>query len=296
MYDAVIIGGGTAGMTAGIYLAGRGKTAVVLERSSYGGQIINALNVENYPGIKSISGFDFATQMYEQLLAGGGSLEFGDVKEIRVNKNSKTVVTEDAEYGCERVIIASGASNRKLGIEGEEALVGRGISYCATCDGGFFKGKTVAVVGGGNTALDDGVYLADICERVYIIHRRDSFRGEQKTVDELRAKSNVEFVLNAVTDSLISGEDNKLRGVVVRDKVGGELRELRVDGLFVAVGQVPNTEFVKGLVDMDEYGYIKAGEDCRTSVDGIYAAGDCRTKELRQLCTAAADGAASAMY
>lgn len=296
MYDAVIIGGGTAGMTAGIYLAGRGKTAVVLERSSYGGQIINALNVENYPGIKSISGFDFATQMYEQLLAGGGSLEFGDVKEIRVNKNSKTVVTEDAEYECERVIIASGASNRKLGIEGEEALVGRGISYCATCDGGFFKGKTVAVVGGGNTALDDGVYLADICERVYIIHRRDSFRGEQKTVDELRAKSNVEFVLNAVTDSLISGEDNKLRGVVVRDKVGGELRELRVDGLIVAVGQVPNTEFVKGLVDMDEYGYIKAGEDCRTSVDGIYAAGDCRTKELRQLCTAAADGAASAMY
>ena len=220
----------------------------MFSRSSYGGQIINALNVENYPGIKSISGFDFATQMYEQLLARGGSLDFGDVKEIRVDKKFKTVVTEDAEYECERVIIASGASNRKLGIEGEEALVGRGISYCATCDGGFFRGKTVAVVGGGNTALVGWRYTWRIFAKGCILFTAETAsRGEQKTVEELRAKPNVEFVLNAVTDSLISGEDNKLRGVVVRDKVIGVLRKSGLTGCLWQSGRFRTQNLSKVL-------------------------------------------------
>lgn len=295
MYDAVIIGAGTAGMTAGIYLARQGKRAIILEGNTYGGQIVNSLGVENYPGIKNISGFDFATALYEQVLELGGEIDYGEVVGIKVNDNSKTVLTADKEYECERVIIATGAANRNLGVDGEEDLVGLGVSYCATCDGAFFREKKVAVVGGGNTALEDAEFLSGLCETVYIIHRRDEFRGDLSTVEKLKQKSNVEFILNSTVTAFKKGEDGRLNGVELQNKISGEISGLAVDGLFVAVGQIPNTGFLKGLVELDAAGYVISGEDCKTNIDGIYAAGDCRTKPLRQLATAAADGAVATM-
>ena len=294
MYDAVIIGAGAAGMTAGIYLARRGKSALILEGSAYGGQIINSREIQNYPAIKNISGFDFATELYEQVLALGGKVEFSKVTEIQPNGKIKKVITAANEYECKNIIIATGAVNRKLGIEKEAELTGKGVSYCATCDGAFFRNKTTAVVGGGNTALDDAVFLSEICEKVYLIHRRDEFRGDDATVHKLKNTENVEFVLNSVPTKLI--EDNeKLSGIAVQNNTDGLITELNINGLFIAVGQIPNTEFLKESgIKLDKYGYIIAGEDCRTNKDGVFAVGDCRTKSLRQLVTAAADGAAAA--
>ena len=205
------------------------------------------------------------------------------------------MLTADKEYECERVIIATGAANRNLGVDGEEDLVGLGVSYCATCDGAFFREKKVAVVGGGNTALEDAEFLSGLCETVYIIHRRDEFRGDQSTVEKLKQKSNVEFILNSTVTAFKKGEDGRLNGVELQNKISGEISGLAVDGLFVAVGQIPNTGFLKGLVELDAAGYVISGEDCKTNIDGIYAAGDCRTKPLRQLATAAADGAVATM-
>ena len=295
MFDAVIIGAGTAGMTAGIYLARRGKSAVILENNTYGGQIVNSREIENYPGLKNISGFDFATELYEQVTALGGQIEFANVTGIKNDADCKTVVTPDKEYKCKNIIIASGASNRKLGLNNEDELIGRGVSYCATCDGAFFKDKLVAVVGGGNTALDDAKFLSEICSEVVLIHRRDEFRGDSGTVQELSETANVKFVMNSVPVRLIADDNNKLTGVSVEDKISGLVTELNISGLFIAVGQVPNTAFLKDSeVKLDEYGYVIAGEDCRTNIDGIYAVGDCRTKALRQLTTAAADGSVAA--
>lgn len=295
MFDAVIIGAGTAGMTAGIYLARRGMSAVILENNTYGGQIVNSREVENYPGLKNISGFDFATELYEQVTALGGHIEFANVTGIKTDTDYKTVMTTDKEYKCKNIIIASGAANRKLGLEEEDELIGRGISYCATCDGSFFRDKPVAVVGGGNTALDDAKFLSEICAEVLIIHRRDEFRGDSRTVRELSELDNVKFVMNSLPVKLTTDDSGKLAGVIIRDKISGAVTELSVKGLFVAVGQVPNTAFLKDSgVNLDKYGYVIAGEDCRTNIEGIYAAGDCRTKALRQLTTAAADGSIAA--
>lgn len=291
MLDAVIIGAGTAGMTAGIYLARRGKSAVIFENNAYGGQIINSLEIANYPGIKNVSGFDFSTELYEQVTALGGKVEFANVEKIQPYGSIKTVITSGGEYKCKSIIIACGASNRKLGLANEDELIGRGVSYCATCDGAFYRGMDAAVVGGGNTALDDAIFLADICKRVYLIHRRDEFRGDINTVEQLKTKENVEFVLSSEPTELICGDDGNLSGVKVHDKISGQNKILNISGLFVAVGQVPNTAFLaKSGINLDPYGYIIASEDCRTNIDGVYAAGDCRTKTLRQLTTAAADG------
>ncbi len=281
-------------MTAGIYLARRGKNAVILESGTYGGQIINSGRVENYPGIKSISGFDFATQVYEQLLEHGGKVEYGKVTDINIHGNRKTVVTTDREYNCKQIIIASGARNRPMDIDGEEALIGHGISYCANCDGAFYKNKVTAVYGGGNTALDDAEFLSGLCSRVYLIHRRSEFRGDVAAVKRLKQMDNVQFVLDSTVEGLIKNDSGMLSGIVIKNKITGECSELAVNGLFVAIGQIPNTEFLKGKVELDKYGYVIAGEDCKTAVDGVYAAGDCRTKLLRQLATAAADGAVAA--
>lgn len=291
MLDAVIIGAGTAGMTAGIYLARRGKSAVIFENNAYGGQIINSLEIANYPGIKNVSGFDFSTGLYEQVTALGGRIEFANVEKIQPNGNVKTVITSGGEYKCKSIIIACGASNRKLGLANEDELIGRGVSYCATCDGAFYRGMNAAVVGGGNTALDDAIFLADICKRVYLIHRRDEFRGDINTVEQLKTKENVEFILSSEPTELICGDDGNLSGVKVHDKISSQNKILNISGLFVAVGQVPNTAFLaESGINLDPYGYIIASEDCRTNIDGVYAAGDCRTKTLRQLTTAAADG------
>lgn len=291
MTDIIIIGAGTAGMTAAIYALRAGKTVLLLESKMYGGQIVNTPDIENYPGIAHISGFDFAQGLYEQATALGAKLEFANVTGIEDGKIKK-VKTDGGDYECKAVIIATGAKNRPLGLPREEELTGHGVSYCATCDGMFFKGKDVAVSGGGNTALEDAAYLADIANKVYIIHRRDRFRGDSADVDKLKAKKNVEMVLNSNVTQILGG--GKVEGVEVTNKLTQEKRELPVSGFFVAIGQMPDNAAFADVVKLDSKGYIEADESCETGTPGIYAAGDCRTKTLRQLTTAAADGAVAA--
>ncbi len=292
MYDIVIIGAGPAGMTAAIYARRASKSVLVLEALSYGGQIINTPDIENYPVAAHISGFEFATKVYEQAQALGAEFVFEKAVEIRSDANGKTVVTTDNEYQCKAVIIATGSENRKLGLDNEEELVGKGISYCATCDGAFYRKKTVAVVGGGNTALEDALYLADLAETVYLIHRRDAFRGDEATVEALKARANVRFIYNSTVTKLIA--DNRLDAVEVTDKNTGDVTKIELNGLFVAVGRIPENQNFASLIDLDGSGYIKAGENCLTNVPGIFAAGDNRVKNVRQLVTATADGAVAA--
>ncbi len=291
MYDIVIVGAGTAGLTAAIYARRAAKKVLVLEAKSYGGQIINTPDIENYPAFDHISGFDFATKLYKQAESLGAEIEFEKVESIEDNCDEKKVKTDENTYTCKTVILANGSENRKLRISNEEKLVGRGISYCATCDGAFYKGKIVAVNGGGNTALEDALYLSGIAEKVYLIHRRDEFRGHEAVVDELGKRDNIEFVLNSTITKL--NADKKLESVEVTDNDGNK-REIAVDGLFVAIGRVPENENFAKLINLDEKGYIVAGEDCHTNVPGIFVAGDSRTKDVRQLVTAASDGAIAA--
>ncbi|MCR4605705.1 MAG: thioredoxin-disulfide reductase [Eubacterium sp.] len=293
MYDIIIIGGGTAGLSAGIYSVRAGKSALILEKKTYGGQIINSPDVENYPGIAHISGFDFANGLYEQATSLGAEFKLEEATKIIDNGETKTVVTDEAEYECKAVIIATGATNRPIGLEREKELTGAGVSYCATCDGMFFRGKDVAVVGGGNTALEDAGFLSDICNKVYIIHRRDEFRGDESDVEKLRKKDNVEFVLDSVVTEILG--ENLVEGIKVKNVKTEEINELKINGLFVAIGQVPVGDIFSDIVKLSESGYIEAGEDCYTGVSGVYTAGDCRTKEVRQLATAAADGAVAAL-
>ncbi len=292
MTDIIIIGAGTAGLSAAIYALRAGKSVLLMEQLTYGGQIINTPEVENYPGIKSISGFDFAQGLYEQAEALGAELKYEQVTGIE-DGEVKKVKTSSGEYECKAIILATGAKNRPLGLDKETEFIGSGISYCATCDGAFFKGRVVAVNGGGNTALEDALFLSNYCKKVYLIHRRDEFRGEAKQVDKLKEKENIEFVLNATITELL-GED-ELSGVRVHDKLSGEDKDIELDGLFIAIGQMPENAAFAPLIELDKGGYIVAGEDCRTNVDGIFAAGDCRTKTVRQLTTAAADGAVAAL-
>ena len=292
MFDIVVIGAGTAGMTAAIYARRAGKRVLVLEASSYGGQIINTPDIENYPVEAHISGFDFAQRLYEQAVGLGAEFAFERVEAIRGREGTREVITAQGAYKAQAVIIATGSRNRRLGLENEAALVGKGVSYCATCDGNFFRGRTVAVVGGGNTALEDALYLSDIAGKVYVIHRREGFRGAEGTVERLKAKPNVEWVLNSQVTRLIA--DPKLTAVEVTNRQDGSARVLDVNGLFVAIGRLPENEPFADLVQLDEAGYIPAGEDCRTNIPGIFAAGDNRAKAVRQLVTAAADGAVAA--
>ena len=291
MYDIIIIGAGPAGLTAAIYGKRALKKVLVLEALSYGGQIINTLDIENYPAAAHISGFDFATNLYNQAKELGTEIKFEKVTNIIDNDDIKKVVTSKGEYETKTIIIATGADNRKLGLENEDKLIGKGISYCATCDGNFFKGKDVAVVGGGNTALEDTLYLTDLVNKVYLIHRRDEFRGDPTIVEKLKEKENVEFVYNSNVTKLISND--KLEGVEITNK-DGSTKELSVSGLFVAIGKVPENENFKEIINLDESGYIIAGEDCHTNREGIFVAGDNRVKELRQLVTATSDGAIAA--
>ena len=294
MVDVVIIGAGTAGLSAAIYTVRAGKSALVLEASSYGGQIINTPDIENYPGIAHISGFDFATGLYNQAKDLGADIRFERVTGIVTEGNVKKVTTAQNEYECKAVILATGAKNRPLGLPNEQELVGKGVSYCATCDGMFYRNKVVAVNGGGNTALEDAQFLSNYCEKVYVIHRRDQFRADQKEVERLKAKENVEFVL----DSTITKLNEDAAGLVsleVTNKNTGDTRTIEVSGLFVAIGQAPDNTAFENVASLDEKGYIKAGEDLKTGTDGIFTAGDCRTKTVRQLTTAASDGAVAAL-
>jgi len=293
MFDLIIVGAGTAGLSAAIYGVRAGKSVLVLEGAAYGGQIINTPEIENYPGIKKISGFEFATNLYNQAKELGAEIRFEKVLSVQEKNGHKIVVTKDKEYEAKAVILATGAKNRNLGIEKEQELVGKGVSYCATCDGMFYRGKVVAVNGGGNTAVEDATFLSEYVEKVYVIHRRDSFRADKAEVDRLVAKKNVELVLNSTIKALES-DASGLTGILVVDKDGKE-RQIQVDGLFVAIGQAPDNEAFRNEVDLDGKGYISAGEDCSTKTEGIFTAGDCRTKAVRQLATAASDGAVAAL-
>ncbi len=292
MYDIIIVGAGPAGMTAAIYARRAAKSVMVLEAVNYGGQILNTPDIENYPAEAHISGFDFSTKLYEQAKGLGAQFVFEKAVGIKDVNGKKTVVTVKNSYEAGAVILATGSANRKLGLEDEDRLVGKGVSYCATCDGNFYRKKVVAVVGGGNTALEDALYLSDLAEKVYLIHRRDNFRGEEANVSRLTEKNNVEFIYNSNVTRLIS--DKRLRAIEITNKLDGSVRTLELSGLFVAVGRVPENRNFADLVRLDDAGYVEAGEDCHTSCEGIFVAGDNRTKTLRQLVTAAADGAMAA--
>ena len=293
MADIIIVGAGPAGLSAAIYARRAGMNTVVYEAESYGGQIINTPEIENYPAIAKISGFDFADGLYKQAEALGAEIKFDKVTEIRPVEGGFEVATEySGTETCKAVVLAVGAKNRHMGIAREEELTGKGVSYCATCDGAFYKGKTVAVTGGGNTAVEDAIYLCGMAEKVYLVHRRNEFRAEETLVNAAKAIENLEFVTPYVVKEL-KGEP-KLSSVVLENREDGSEKELAVDGLFVAIGQEPATASFKDLVNLSG-GYIEAGEDCRTNVPGIFAAGDGRTKKVRQLTTACADGAVAAL-
>ena len=291
MYDIIIIGAGPAGMTAAIYGKRALKSVLILEAITYGGQIINTLDIENYPVEAHISGFDFATKLYNQVIDLGAEIKYEKVTEIIDKNEYKEVMTSKNTYQAKTIIIATGADNRKLGLENESNLIGKGISYCATCDGNFFKKKDVAVVGGGNTALEDALYLSSIANKVYLIHRRDQFRGDQSVIEKLKEQDNVEFVYNSNVTKLIA--DESLASIEVTNK-DGSTKNIPVKGLFIAIGKVPENENFKNLINVDEAGYIIADESCHTNIPGIFVAGDTRNKELRQLVTATADGAIAA--
>jgi len=293
MYDIIIIGAGPAGLTAAIYAARSGKKVLVYEKEGIGGQIAFSPRVENYPGIRSVSGAEFSDNLYEQALSFGVEIELEEVVGIEDNGETKAVVTENGKELCKKIIIATGVQHRKLGIPDEDDDVGCGVSYCAVCDGAFFKNTDVAVVGGGNAALRSAQLLAGICNKVYLIHRRNEFRGEKMIVDELESLGNVEFVLDSVVTSLFGEGD--LSSVEIENRISGEHSRIDVSALFVCVGQIPSNDAFKNIVSLDENGYIIAGEDCRTNVEGVFAVGDCRTKTVRQLTTAAADGAVAAL-
>lgn len=292
VYDIIIIGSGFAGMTAALYAARNGMKTVVFEKYFAGGQIINTVNVENYPGFKSISGFDLAEKLKSQVMSFGIDIKNEEIVDVNFNDVNKVIQTKKGEYISKTVIVSVGCISRKMGCQNEDAFEGKGISYCATCDGHFFKDKDVCVVGGGNTALEDAIYLSGICKTVYVVHRRDEFRGDTKTVEVLENKKNVKFILDSEIIS-VSGT-NFLEYVTVKNKKTTEETKIPVNGVFVAIGQIPSTEIFADVLELDGNGYIVSNENCTTNIPGIFVAGDVRTKKLRQLITAAADGAVSA--
>ena len=293
MYDIVIVGAGTAGMSAAIYGVRSGKKVLLLEEKNYGGQIVNTPEVENYPGIIKTSGFEFATNLFNQAKSLGAEIKYEKALKIEDNGTLKTIVTNKNTYEAKTVIIATGAKNRQLRLENEKKLIGSGVSYCATCDGMFFRGRDVAVVGGGNTALEDAMFLSNYCNKVYIIHRRDKLRGEEKIAKAISEKDNIEMVWNSNVIKILG--DNQVEGITVKNSVDGSEKNIKVSGLFIAVGQEPDNYDFQSVIKLDEKGYVIAGEDCRTETNGIFTAGDCRTKSARQLTTAASDGAVAAI-
>ena len=293
MQDILIVGAGTAGLTAAVYAARAGKTVTVLENEAVGGQIATSPKVENYPGFESISGAEFSDRLFNQATALGVSVELERAKAVRQAEGGFTVETGGASYAARALILATGVKHRNLGLPEEAAYLGRGLSYCAVCDGAFFRGRTVAVVGGGNAALQSAVYLSDVAEKVYLIHRRAQYRAEEAVVRAVEARPNIEPVLNK-TVAALSGEP-LLQALTLRDTQTGETSELPVNGVFVSIGKVPANDFCRDLVRLDDAGFIVADESCKTNVPGIFAAGDCRTKSVRQLTTAAGDGSVAAL-
>lgn len=290
MYDIIIIGSGPAGLSAAIYAQRACLDAIVIEKNGIsGGQVLNTWEVDNYPGFPGVTGFELSRQFREHANKLGARVVQDEVVQVELSGNVKKVVCEEETYEARCVILASGAHHRTLEVPGEEELRGAGVSYCATCDGAFFRGRTVAVVGGGDAALEDAIFLARMCEKVYIVHRRDKLRGAKRLQERLQALENVEFVWNNET-AAIEG-NGQVEALRLRQTQTGEEKRLDVDGVFIAVGIAPESELYAGQLELDEQGYIRADESGQTSVPGVFAAGDVRTKALRQILTAASDGA-----
>ncbi len=288
MYDLIIIGAGPAGLTAGIYARRFNLKTLIIEKESIGGQIASAPLVENYPGFNKISGAELANNFYEQYIDLGGDLEIAEVLKIDTGKE-KTVVTDSGDFTAKSIIIATGAKYRHLGIDREDELLGKGIHFCATCDGSFYKDKTVAVIGGANTAVSSALYLSAICKKVYLIYRKDKLRCESSLIKDLSERKNIEVLYNSVVESLVGEELNKI--IINSD---GIKKELEVSGVFVSIGHDASTNLVKDVLDLDDGGYI-ISSTCNTKLDGVFVAGDCRSKKIRQLTTAVSDGTVAAM-
>lgn len=291
MTDILVIGAGPAGLTAALYARRGEKEVTVVEKGAFGGQMTFSPRIENYPGFESVSGTELADAMVGQVLAQGASLEPDEIKSIEKIDGGFRAVGEFGSYEAKTVIIAAGAKHRQLGVEGENRFTGEGISYCAVCDGAFYKGKRVAVIGGGNSALQEAVLLSEGCERVTLVQNLDYFTGEQKLVDTLKTKPNVDFITGTVVTEFLGETD--LTGIRISGKDGE--RVLEVDGVFVAIGLVPQNGFASGLVSLDNWGYVPSGENTLTDCEGVFVAGDCRSKGIRQIATAVADGATAAL-
>lgn len=293
IYDVVIIGGGPGGYTAALYAARAGLRVVVLEKLSAGGQMALTSQIDNYPGFpEGVDGFTLAESMQAGAERFGATTQYAQVERLDLQASPKVIETSEGTFYGRTVVLATGANPRTLGIEKEQQLVGRGVNYCAHCDGMFYRGKTVIVVGGGNSAVADALYLSRICEKVILVHRRDTLRATKIYHQSLQEAKNIEFCWNSAVQQLVHGD--RLTGVVVRNLQTGEETRLQADGIFVSVGRKPATELVQGQLELDEGGYIVAGESTETSIAGVYAVGDVRTKQLRQIVTAVADGAMAA--
>ena len=294
MYDMIIIGAGPAGLTAALYARRANKEVLILEKGAFGGQITFSPKVENYPGFESVSGTELADKLVEQVLSQGADVEVETVTGIEVNGDIKTVVTEEGgRYEAKAVIIACGAKHRHLGVENEEQFIGDGISFCAVCDGAFYKNKTVALVGGGNSALQEAILLAETCKKVYVLQNLDFLTGEKRLEDILRKRQNVEIITGTVVEKVLPG--NEFSGVTVKTVATGETYDLQLDGMFVAIGLEPENGAFQNVVALDERGYADVDENCETATPGVFVAGDCRRKAVRQVTTATGDGATAAI-
>ena len=291
MYDIIVIGGGPAGLTAAIYARRANKSVLVIEKGSFGGQITFSPKVENIPGFSEVTGNEFAEKLVEQALGLDAEVECAEVLEIKQG-DVKTVVTDSGEFEAKTVIVATGAKHRMLGLPCEEEFVGEGISFCAVCDGAFYAGRDVAVIGGGNSALQEAILLSDLANKVYVVQNLDFLTGEQKLQEKLSAKENVEIILGHTVKGIIG--DTTLTGITIADSNDNE-KQLDIDGMFVAIGLIPQNEAFEGVINLDERGYVTSDENCLTNADGIFVAGDCRSKKIRQVATAAADGAVAAL-
>ena len=294
MKDIIIIGAGPAGMTAALYDLRADKSVLLLEKENFGGQITYSPKLENYPSVMEISGSAFAEKMLEQVISHGAEIELAEATKITDAKTHKTVSTEYGDFDAKAVIIATGSKHRHLGLEGEDELIGSGISFCAVCDGAFFSGKKVAVIGGGNTALQEAVMLSDTCSEVVVIQNLSFMTGEKKLLQILEGKSNVSMIFDTVVTALES-KDGELKSISLENTKTNEKSTLALDGMFVAIGQKPENEAFADITALDSYGYVISDENCLTDTEGVFVAGDCRVKKIRQVTTAAADGAVAAL-
>ncbi|MBR5120295.1 MAG: thioredoxin-disulfide reductase [Clostridia bacterium] len=292
-YDIAIVGGGPAGMTAALYAARAGKSVILFEGEMLGGQILPTRKIENYPALPDVDGYTFADGLTQQITALGVAIVYAAVAKVEKVENEFSLIAGSENYTALAVILATGLKHRKLGLDGEDALIGRGVSFCATCDGMFFRKKEVAVVGGGNTAVQDALVLSEYCSRVYLIHRRNQLRAEKNLAEQMQAKENIEFIGETVIEELEGSE--QLQSLTLRNVVTGSVEYLPVSALFEAIGQLPQNAAFANLVDLDEDGYFLTDNECRTSCPGIFAAGDACRKNVRQLTTAVSDGTIAAL-